>query len=125
MNALSIGILLKSVFSKQYARKKQALILLNTNISRVIGIPINQIIADIDNYNFYDLQESTLKIQLKSKILDKNIDYYGSLNAIKGNKNYIIGYLILLYDITELVVTLNKLKQANDELKRLMTIMDI
>lgn len=204
LNAVSIGILLKSVFSKQYARKRQALIMiigmffpiitdilfvgninlynnlditsvsfcisltvsvygilryrfmdivlvareyafedmdelmivldenkkivdmnrkslkmLNTNISRVIGLPINQIIEDIDNYNFYDLKKSTLKIQLSSKILDKNIDYYGSLSAIKGNKNYIIGYLILLYDITELVVTQNKLKQANDKLRRL------
>lgn len=98
---------------------RKALKMLNTDISRVIGIPINQIIEDIDNYDFYDLQESTLKIHLKGKILNKNIDYYGSLSAIKGNKNYIIGYLVLLYDITELVVTQNKLKQANDELKRL------
>ncbi|AKN31631.1 hypothetical protein Ccar_12450 [Clostridium carboxidivorans P7] len=98
---------------------RKALKILDTNISKVIGLPIDQIIEDIYNYNFYDLQKSTLKIQLNNKISDKNIDYYGSLSAIKGNKNYIIGYLILLYDITELVVTQNKLKQANDELKRL------
>lgn len=98
---------------------RKALKMLNTNISRVIGIPINQIIEETYKYDFYDLQESTLKIHLKNKILDKNVNYYGSLSAIKGNKNYIIGYLILLYDITELVIIQNKLKHANNELRRL------
>lgn len=98
---------------------KRALQVLNIDISNVIGRPISQVVNDIDNYDFCDLKESALKIRFNYKVYEKEINYYGSISAIKGNRNYIIGYLLLLYDTTELTITQNKLKQANDELRRL------
>lgn len=98
---------------------KSALQVFDTSISRVIGMPVSQLIADVAKYDFNVLHEGALKTSLHYTLKGKEVHYYGSLSAIKGDKGDILGYLLLLHDVSELELTQNKLKEANEELKRL------
>lgn len=98
---------------------KKALQMLNVNISEVINLPIDKLIKDIRKYNFTDCLNSALKIQLTCNFLGKDITYYGSVSIIKQIQHHVIGYLLLLEDITELTSTQNKLTEINNELIRL------
>jgi len=75
----------------------------NTSISKVIETPIVQIMQDIAPYNFCNPQNSALKIRFNHKLLEKEIYYYWSINAIKGKlgrfggEEFLITYLIVFW----------------------------
>lgn len=98
---------------------KKALKMFNSTIQKIIGTPIDQIIQDIETYNFCDSHSSSLKIRLNHKFAGEKIYYYGSVSAIRKNRGNVIGYLLLLQDITELTNTQYELKQLNKELREL------
>ena len=98
---------------------KKALKMFNISIAEVIGMPVHEVIQDIIKYDFSNPQDSSLQINLNYKFEGKEFYYYGSINIIKGNKCNIIGYLVLLQDITELTITQQKLEEANEELWKL------
>lgn len=97
----------------------KALQMLSVNITEVINMPIDKLIKDIRKYNLSDCLHSALKIQLTCNFLGQDINYYGSISIIKQNNSHIMGYLLLLQDITELTNTQSKLTEINNELLRL------
>lgn len=98
---------------------KKALKMFDTSITKVLGTPIYEIINDITKYNFSNPHNSPLQIHLNYKLAGKESYYYGSINMVKNSECNIIGYLILLEDITELTITQQKLEEANKELLKL------
>ncbi len=98
---------------------RKAVNIFNINICDVIGRPISELITQVKNYDFEELKDTTLKMRFNYGTEEGTSNYHGSISKIKGNGNYTIGYLILLYDTTELTITQNKLKQANNELREL------
>ncbi|UZQ52344.1 histidine kinase N-terminal 7TM domain-containing protein [Clostridium kluyveri] len=98
---------------------KKALKMFNTSIPEVIGTPIHKVIQDITKYDFSNPHNSAVKIGLNYKFAEKEFYYYGSINVVKGSRCNIVGYLILLEDITELTITQQKLEKANEELWKL------
>lgn len=95
---------------------KKALNAFNTTSSNILGKPIKKISSEISNYDFSSLQNNPLKVQFKRNLYGREIYYYGSIKAIKSNSSEIIGYLLLLQDITQLTKVQNRLKKLNAKL---------
>lgn len=95
----------------------KALKMFNTKISYIVGMKLDKVIKGISTYDFYKSQNSLLKISLKHEYFGNKVYYYGSVNAIKSKTNRVLGYLLLLQEVTELHKTQLALKQANEKLK--------
>lgn len=88
----------------------------STSISEMLGKPIESLISEISRYDFSNLRNDPLKIQLNHKFREKKIYYYASIKAIKFDSDNVTGYLLLLQDVTQLTEAQNRLRRLNTKL---------